>query len=102
MHMGRVITMQEKSKMAEDNNDERNDNVPSPGPKSHSEYMSESVGHLGVLNIALRSKRQVNTCQPDGGSSDDLEDRNWNTELEKIVRTLTVLKVYKAWQLIWL
>jgi len=34
----KIITMHEKGKVAEDNDDERNDNVPSPGPNSHPEH----------------------------------------------------------------
>ena len=49
-----VVTLQENSKVAEDDDDERNDNVTLHGPNSHSECkMYKSVGNIDVLNICL-------------------------------------------------
>lgn len=75
--MDKGITMQEKTKVTEDDNNERGNNVPSPGPNSHSEDRSEAVGNLDLMNVALRSEGQVDTRKSDGASSDGLEDPNW-------------------------
>jgi hypothetical protein len=42
--------------MTENNNDERSDNVPSPGPNSHSEDGSEAVGNLELIPHVLRDR----------------------------------------------
>ena len=69
--------MQQKRPMAEDDDNERGDDVPSARPNSHSKHRHF---HLGVnqdeWNVALRSEGQVDTRQPDGSISEDLNHRN--------------------------
>jgi len=50
--------MHENGEMAEDDGDERKDDVPSPGPDSHPEYNDQKSGYgnIEILPYVLRDR----------------------------------------------
>jgi len=60
----------------------------------------KSIGSIDMLNIGVRSERQVDTCQPNSTSPNHLAIKVAIINSEEIACVLTVVKVYKGWQLI--